>query len=88
MWYDILHSRISTIDRDITAQRIAKYHINRADESLLEYMQYYVDRCDLSRGETYELGKGFGQKLIDNCHEALGRPPLYKDGRLLLIFCI
>jgi hypothetical protein len=78
MWYDILHGRISTVDRDITARCIAI--INRADESLLQYMQYYIDRCDPDRGETYKLGKEFGQQLIDNCREALGQPPLYKDG--------
>ena len=83
MWGDILHGRISTVDRDITARCIAI--INRADNTLLEYMQYYVDRCDPSRGETYRLGKEFGQKLIDNCREALGRPPLYKDGTVILL---
>ena len=41
MWYDILHGRISTVDRDITARCIAI--INRADESLPQYMQYYID---------------------------------------------
>ena len=70
MWYDILHSCISTIDRNITARCIAI--INQADKSLLGYMQYFVDRCNPSRGETYKLGKEFGQKLIDNCREALG----------------
>jgi Fatty acid synthase type I helical domain len=64
MWYDILHGRISTVDRDITARCIAI--INRADNTLLEYMQYYVDRRSPSRGEMYRLGKEFGQKLIDN----------------------
>ena len=82
LWYDILYGRISTVDRDITARCIAI--INRADESLLRYMQYNVDRCDPSRGETYRLGKEFGQQLIDNCREALGKPPLYKDGKFCL----
>ena len=48
-------------------------------------MQYYVDRCDPFRGETYRHGKEFGQKLIDDCREALGRPPLYKDGTVMLL---
>jgi 3-oxoacyl-ACP reductase-like protein len=81
MWYDILFGRISTVDRDITARCIAI--INRADDTLLEYMQYYVNRCDPTRGETYRLGKEFGQQLIDNCREALGKPPLYKDGKYI-----
>ncbi|KAF9508762.1 hypothetical protein BS47DRAFT_1365687 [Hydnum rufescens UP504] len=77
MWYNILHGRISTVDREITARCIAI--INRADKSLSEYMQYYVDCCDPGHGETYQLGKEFGQQLINNCREAVGHPPLYKD---------
>ena len=46
MWYDIFHGRISTVERDITAWCIAI--INRADEPLLQYTQYYIDRCDLA----------------------------------------
>ena len=80
MWYDTLHGRIPTVDRnvwassndscvsalscDITVRCITI--INRADDTLLEYMQYYVNRCDLSCGETYRLGKEFGQKFIEH----------------------
>lgn len=74
MWYDVLQGRISTVDRDITARCIAI--INRADDTLLEY----VDHCDPSRGKMYRLRKEFCQNLIENCREALGRPPLYNDG--------
>jgi len=35
MRYDILYGHISTVDRDITPQRITV--INRANESLLQY---------------------------------------------------
>ncbi|KAG8939452.1 3-oxoacyl-[acyl-carrier-protein] synthase [Tulasnella sp. 424] len=31
------------------------------------------------RGERYKLAKKFGRQLIDNCKEALGKPPVYKD---------
>ena len=34
--------------------------------------------------ETYRLAKEFGQKLIDNTREAIGKPPMYKDGALHL----
>ena len=54
--------------------------MNRADPELVTYMQYYVDQCDASRGETYKLAKQFGQQLIDNCREVVSQPPLYKDG--------
>ena len=78
MWYDIIHGRLTTVDREITARCISI--MNRADPVLLEYMQYHIDTCDSNRGETYRLAKEFGQQLIDNCREALGHPPCYKDG--------
>lgn len=81
MWYDIIHGRLTTVDREITARCIAI--MNRADPALLEYMQYHINSCDASRGETYKLAKGFGQQLIDNCREALGQPPRYKDGKFI-----
>ena len=85
MWYDIIHGRLTTVDREITARCIAI--MNRADPALLEYMQYYINTCDSSRGETYKLAKEFGQQLIDNCREAIGQPPLYKDGEPFVETC-
>jgi len=79
MFYDIIFGRLTTVDREITARCIAI--MNRADPTLLAYMQYHIDKCDPSRGETYKLAKEFGQRLIDNCREAVGQPPLYKDGK-------
>lgn len=46
------------------------------------YMQYHIDHCDPTQGETYRLAKEFGQQLLDNCREALQENPLYKDGEL------
>ncbi|KAF9509535.1 hypothetical protein BS47DRAFT_1301318 [Hydnum rufescens UP504] len=65
MWYNILYGCISTVDHEITAWCIAI--INCANKSLLEYMQYYADHCDPGCGEMYQLGKEFGQQLINNC---------------------
>ncbi|EUC67012.1 fatty acid synthase subunit alpha, partial [Rhizoctonia solani AG-3 Rhs1AP] len=53
--------------------------MNRADPSVLRYMQYYIDNCHPEKGETYALAKQFGQQLIDNCREAIGQGPLYHD---------
>jgi fatty acid synthase subunit alpha, fungi type len=78
MFYDILFGRLTTVDREITARCIQI--MNRADPELIHYMQYYIDHCDPSKGETYELAKVFGQQLMDNCKEAIGQPPLYRDG--------
>jgi fatty acid synthase subunit beta len=44
-------------------------------------MQYNIDRCDSSKGETYALAKQFGQQLIDNTKEVIDHPPVYKDGK-------
>jgi fatty acid synthase subunit beta len=79
MFYDIIFGRLTTVDREITARCIAI--MNRADPVLLEYMEYHVNQCDPSRGETYKLAKEFGQLLIDNCREVAGHPPVYKDGK-------
>ena len=84
MFYDIIFGRLTTVDREITARCIQI--MNRADPELVTYMQYYIDQCDASRGETYKLAKQFGQQLIDNCREVVGEPPLYKDGKLVLYF--
>jgi fatty acid synthase subunit alpha len=43
-------------------------------------MQYHIDQCDESKGETYRLAKELGQQLLENCREALAENPLYKDG--------
>lgn len=79
MYYDIIHGRLTTVDRELTARCIAL--LNRADPELLTYMQYHIDRCDPSKGDTYALAKQFAQQLIDNTREVLGQPPVYKDGK-------
>ncbi|GLB40343.1 putative protein with domain of unknown function (DUF1729) [Lyophyllum shimeji] len=77
MYYDIIFGRLTTVDREITARCIAL--LNRADPEMLAYMQYHIDKCDPSKGDTYKLAKEFGQRLIDNTREVLGKPPVYKD---------
>ncbi|KAL4066936.1 hypothetical protein J3A83DRAFT_4165578 [Scleroderma citrinum] len=77
MYYDIIHGRLTTLDRELTARCINL--LNRADPELLTYMQYHIDRCDPSKGDTYVLAKQFGQQLIDNTREVIGQPPVYKD---------
>lgn len=82
MYYDIIFGRLTTVDREITARCIAL--LNRADPDMLEYMQYNIDQCDASKGDTYKLAKEFGQQLINNTREILGQPPVYKDGKWYL----
>ncbi|KAF9532470.1 fatty acid synthase [Crepidotus variabilis] len=77
MYYDIIHGKLTTIDREITARCIAL--LNRADPDLLRYMQYHIDRCDPSKGENYKLAKEFGEELINNTRSVIGSPPVYKD---------
>jgi fatty acid synthase subunit alpha, fungi type len=78
MYYDIIFGRLATVDHEITARCIAL--LNRVDLELLTYMQYSIDQCDASKGETYQLAKQFGQQLIENTREVIGKPPVYKDG--------
>jgi fatty acid synthase subunit alpha, fungi type len=80
MYYDIIFGRLTTVDREITARCIAL--LNRADPDMLQFMQYNINQCDATKGETYRLAKEFGQKLIDNTREVIGKPPMYKDGAL------
>ncbi|KEP44952.1 fatty acid synthase subunit alpha [Rhizoctonia solani 123E] len=77
MWYDIIFGRLATVDREITSRCIAI--MNRADPTVIRYMQYYFDDCHPEKGETYALAKQFGQQLIDNCREAIGQALLYHD---------
>jgi fatty acid synthase subunit alpha len=85
MYYDIIFGRLTTVDREITARCIAL--LNRADPDMLKYMQYNIDQCDPSKGETYKLAKEFGQQLIDNTREVIGQPPVYKDGSSTCTYC-
>lgn len=73
--------RLTTVDRDITARCLVI--MNRADPALLDYMRYHLDKISPEQGETYRLAKEFGNQLLQNCEEALGTNPLYKDGELL-----
>ena len=86
MYYDIIFGRLTTVDREITARCI--HLLNRADPEMLAYMQYNIDRCDPSKGETYKLAKEFGQRLIDNTRQVLGQPPVYKDGMFFCYICL
>ncbi|TFK27788.1 fatty acid synthetase alpha subunit [Coprinopsis marcescibilis] len=77
MFYDFIHGRLQSVDREIIARSIAL--LNRADEDMVQYMEYHINNCDASKGPTYKLVKEFGQQLIDNMKEVLGKPPVYKD---------
>lgn len=68
--------------------RVSEIPVLFPDESILtfsltfnSYMQYHIDSCPAEKGENYRLAKEFGQQLLDNCKEALGQNPLYKDGK-------
>ncbi|KAI7955320.1 hypothetical protein MJO28_005720 [Puccinia striiformis f. sp. tritici] len=77
MFFDIIYGRLKTVDRDITAKCLVI--MNRANPALIDYMQYYLDHTDASKGERYHLAKEFGQMLLSNCREAIGTAPLYRD---------
>ncbi|CAH7688899.1 hypothetical protein PPACK8108_LOCUS23938 [Phakopsora pachyrhizi] len=67
---------LEIVDRDITAKCLVI--MNRANSALIDYMQYYLDNIDASKGEHYRLAKEFGHTLLMNCREAIGTA-LYRD---------
>ncbi|KFY59715.1 hypothetical protein V497_04118 [Pseudogymnoascus sp. VKM F-4516 (FW-969)] len=77
MFYDIIFGRLKAVDREIVSQCIRI--MNRANPTLIEFMQYHIDHCPAERGETYQLAKELGQQLIENCKDVIGTPPMYKD---------
>ncbi len=82
MFYDILFGRLTTVDREITARCIAI--MNRADSDLIKFMEFMVNCCDPSKGETYAIARKLGHELLENCRGVVGQPPLYKDGKCLI----
>lgn len=82
MFYDILFKRLTTVDREITARCIAI--MNRADPDLIKFMEFMVNRCDPSKGETYATARKLGHELLENCRAVVGQPPLYKDGEYFI----
>ncbi|KAB8239003.1 3-oxoacyl-synthase [Aspergillus alliaceus] len=77
MYYDIIFGRLQVVDREIVSECIRI--MNRSNPLLLDFMQYHIDNCPTERGETYQLAKELGQRLIENCREVLDAAPIYKD---------
>ncbi|CAK9684230.1 unnamed protein product [Candida parapsilosis] len=77
MWFDILFGKLTSVDRETINQCIQI--MNRANPTLIKFMQYHVELCPTYRGETYKLGKRLGEQLIENCKQILGQSPVYKD---------
>lgn len=77
MFYDIIFGRLSTVDREIVAKCISI--MNRANPTLIDFMQYYIDHVPTSKGHTYALAQELSSKLLENCKEALEAQPVYKD---------
>lgn len=77
MFYDIIWGKLSTIDREIVSRCIAI--MNRANPTLIDVMLYYIDHVPTYRGENFELARDLAKQLMENCKEALGSNPVYKD---------
>ncbi|ODQ67554.1 alpha subunit of fatty acid synthase [Nadsonia fulvescens var. elongata DSM 6958] len=77
MFYDIIFGRLSNVDREIVARCIQI--MNRANPTLIEFMQYHMDHVPTEKGATYQLAKELGVQLMERCKEALDVKPVYKD---------
>jgi hypothetical protein len=60
--------------------------MNRANPALLNYMQYYLNHINVSKGKRYRLAKEHRQMLLSNCREAIATAPLYWDGKFIALF--
>lgn len=79
MYFDIIFGKLTSVDRETVTQCIQI--MNRANPTLIKFMQYHIDHTPTEKGETYDLAKKLGQQLIDNCVEMLAKDqdPVYKD---------
>lgn len=79
MYFDIIFGKLTSVDRETVTQCIQI--MNRANPTLMKFMQYRIDHTPTEKGENYELAKKLGQQLIDNCAEMLAKnqDPVYKD---------
>ncbi|ODV95607.1 hypothetical protein PACTADRAFT_42750 [Pachysolen tannophilus NRRL Y-2460] len=77
MFFEIINDKLSTVDRETVARCINI--MNRANPTLIQFMQYRIDECPADRGETYQLAKKLGQQLIENCKQVINSKPVYKD---------
>ncbi|KAK6099024.1 fatty acid synthase alpha subunit Lsd1 [Batrachochytrium dendrobatidis] len=79
LYYDFVFGRITSVDRDLMNQAV--HLMNRTDdaEAVINFMEYYINNCDESKGENYARAKTLGRVLIDNCKAALNADPVYKN---------
>lgn len=77
MFFDIVWGRLSNVDREVVSRCISI--MNRANPVLIDLMVYYIEHVPTYRGETFQLAKDLATQLLENCKEALGTAPLYKD---------
>ncbi|KNC98227.1 phosphopantetheine-protein transferase domain [Spizellomyces punctatus DAOM BR117] len=79
LYYDMIFGRISSVDRELMNQCI--HLMNRAEdaESLVTFMEYYLENCPEARGENFVRAKALSKILLENCREALKADPVYKN---------
>ncbi|KAI9088332.1 hypothetical protein DFS34DRAFT_701418 [Phlyctochytrium arcticum] len=79
LYYDMIFGRISTVDRELMNQCV--HLMNRAEdaESLIQFMEYYIENSPEAKGENFVKAKSLSKILLDNCREALNHDPVYKN---------
>ncbi|PVV05312.1 hypothetical protein BB560_000171 [Smittium megazygosporum] len=77
LYFEIIFGKLTDVDREVTAKCIRL--MNRSSTNLIEFMKYYINSIDTSKGETHKLASELGKMLIENCTEALDCDPTFKD---------
>lgn len=75
--YDLTSGK--TLGRDRETMNRCIQLMNRVDPKVIEMMQFRVDSCTRSTGDSYQRAQRFEQQLLEKCQDALEDEPVYKD---------
>ncbi|KAI8919392.1 fatty acid synthase [Powellomyces hirtus] len=86
LYYDMIFGKISSVDRELMNQCV--HLMNRADdtESLITFMEYYLENCPEAKGDNFARAKELSKVLLENCREALAVDPVYKNRKFPSLF--
>ncbi|KAJ3130628.1 3-oxoacyl-[acyl-carrier-protein] synthase, partial [Physocladia obscura] len=79
LYYDIIFGRITSVDRELMNQCVHLMNRTEDYESLISFMEYYINKVPAERGENYARVHELGKILLENCKAALNCDPVYKN---------